>query len=111
MTTAYLKSYGPNNMVIISMIFESFVDGMKFLNSVTPAVKGEWQVKDMEDGTRSGYHEDKWMDDETIWEPFFNAIYTTWYFGCGGPGPIVLRELPERTNPFVHKPLCGFDLD
>ena len=109
MTTAYLKSYGPNNVVIISMLFDNFVTGMKFLNANTPAIKGEWQVKEMEDGTRCGYHADKWMEDnDYLWSPFFNAIYTNWYFGCGGPGPIVLRELPSDAK--VHR-LCGFDLD
>jgi len=106
MTPAYLKSYGPNNVVIISMIFESFYKGMKFLTENTPAIKGEWQVKEMEDGTRCGYLPDANWENETMWESFYNKIYTGWYFGCGGPEPIVLREINE-----YKEPLCGFDLD
>jgi len=113
MTTAYLKSYGPNSVVVVSMIFESFVDGMKFLTDNTPALAGEWTVKEMDDGTRCGYLKHpsggyiKW-EDEAFFEDLYNKIYTSWYFGCGGPGPIVLREMPPESD---CQPLCGFDLD
>ena len=104
MKPAYLKSYGPNNVAIISMIFESFNAGMQFLTKNTDL---EWKVKEMEDGTRCGFTPGVYFcDDEDKYSDFFNKIFTSWYFGCGGADAICLREVNE-----YGEALCGFDLD
>lgn len=99
---AYLKARGPNNVEIISMIFESFETGLAWLNIWFP----EMEIKVYQrDGFREANHTG-YLDDEAKHKTFFDAIFTSWYFGCGSAHTVSLVELKDYNTP-----LCGFDLD
>jgi hypothetical protein len=121
---AVLKGIGPNEIVIISMVFASLNDGIKFMDDVVDKfreiqvpswrVKGEMvsaiqtQSKIAKNGNKSviyDIHESLLGSTDEETHEILDKIFTSYYDGCGGVFNFIIEEAEFGV------PLCGFNLD
>ncbi len=95
-----LIAYGPNSLVIPCRIFESMEDGRAYCDPLFAKV-GSGPMADSSGGTRYN------VELETVegGEAVSAELFTTHYYGCGGPYPFILQEVP------FNEKFVSFDLD
>lgn len=95
-----LIAYGPNSIKIPCMVFDNMDQGKVFCDSLFGTI-GIMPYSSKDCSVRYLVDLDERDDTETI----SKTLFTRHYYGCGGPGPFVLKEVP------VCESFIGFDLD
>jgi len=93
-----LIAYGPNSVEVPCRIFENMEDGRAYCDPLFAKIGVE--PKDYDGGVR--YSAD--LDAEGG-EEISKELFTSHYYGCGGPYPFGLVEVP------FNEKFVGFDLD
>lgn len=93
---AVLLAYGPNSVVIPCRIFESMEDGRTYCDPLF-AKAGSGPLADSSGGIRYSVDLESIEDEEVSAE-----LFTSFYYGCGGPYRFILKEVPfnEKFVPF-----------
>ena len=92
-----LIAYGANSVAVPCRIFESMEDGRAYCDPLF-AKLGSGPMADHSGHVR--YDVDLESIDGS--EPVSAELFTSHYYGCGGPGPFILQEVPfnEKFVPF-----------
>ena len=93
MNTVVLIAYGPNNIEIPCRLFEDLETGKQICNEIF-GMEGELLKHEDKDVIR--YRKD--LDDEDEGNIISEQLFTSFYYGCGGPYTFVLREVDFNTK-------------
>jgi hypothetical protein len=108
---AVLKGYGPNDLTLIIMVFESTEKGKSFLEEVFKKEADKqhngslfWRTDRGEFDNVATFKEgDKYPDYEN--SPAVKALFSSYYDGCGDIWMVELLDIPYAT------PVISFSLD
>ena len=91
-----LIAYGPNSVAVPCRMFENMEDGRAYCDPLFAKVNVGPEA-DSSGGVRYSANLEGIEDDEVSTE-----LFTSHYYGCGGPYPFVLKEIPfnEKFVPF-----------
>ena len=92
-----LIAYGPNSIEIPCRIFESMEDARAYCDPLFAKAGVGPMAHDDKGSVRYG------VDLETVENEEISAeLFTSHYYGCGGPGPFILRIMSfnEKFVPF-----------
>ena len=91
-----LIAYGPNSVTVPCRLFENMEDGRAYCDPLFAKINIRPET-DSSGGVRYSANLEG-IEDEEVSE----ALFTSFYYGCGGPYPFVLKEIPfnEKFVPF-----------
>lgn len=98
MSVAVLVAYGANSIEVPCMVFENLEQGKERCDKIFEGHPSK--TRDNGSVVYPVYLEDLGDADNVS-----DKVFTSHYYGCGGPGPFVLKEV-ESGQKFI-----GWDLD
>ncbi len=95
-----LIAYGANAIEVPCRVFENMEDGRAYCDPLFAKVGAEPEIN-----SNGSTRYDANLDGVEGGEEVSDELFTNYYYGCGGPGPFALQEVP------FNKKFVGFDLD
>lgn len=95
-----LIAYGPNSVAIPCRVFENMEDGRAYCDPLFAKVNAGPET-DSSGGVRYSTDLDVACKGDNN-DEVSTELFTSYYYGCGGPYPFVLKEVPfnEKFVPF-----------